>query len=233
MPTKAERKQIHQLLASYKSRIGTVSQFMKAVLLALGESPALMVHVHSIKSRVKSPQSLRTKLLDKLDKCRKMGKPFTIRQENLSSRITDLAGVRILHLHTRQFAEIDKALKSIFKTERYRVVEGPFARTWDDESREFFENLGVEIEKSKTLYTSVHYVIESDSRAKVICEIQVRTLMEEVWGEVSHAVNYPRETKSVACREQIRALARSTSAATRLVDSIFATVDDLKKPRRR
>jgi putative GTP pyrophosphokinase len=53
--------------------------------------------------------------------------------------------------------------------------------------------------------------------------------MEEVWGEVDHKVNYPHESKSVACVEQIKALARSTSAATRLVDSIFATVQDLKK----
>jgi putative GTP pyrophosphokinase len=53
--------------------------------------------------------------------------------------------------------------------------------------------------------------------------------MEEVWGEVDHKLNYPHPTESVACREQIRALARSTSSATRLVDSIFATVADLAK----
>jgi ppGpp synthetase/RelA/SpoT-type nucleotidyltranferase len=52
--------------------------------------------------------------------------------------------------------------------------------------------------------------------------------MEEVWGEVDHAINYPHRNESVACREQIRALARSTSSATRLVDSIFATVADLE-----
>ena len=34
------------------------------------------------------------------------------------------------------------------------------------------------------MYTSVHYVIGSASRTTVTCEIQVRTLMEEVWGEV-------------------------------------------------
>lgn len=58
------------------------------------------------------------------------------------------------------------------------------------------------------------------------CELQVRTLTEETWGEVDHRINYPHKTDSVACLQQIRALARSTSAAGRLVDSIFATVDD-------
>jgi ppGpp synthetase/RelA/SpoT-type nucleotidyltranferase len=52
--------------------------------------------------------------------------------------------------------------------------------------------------------------------------------MEEVWGEVDHAINYPHEHESLACREQIRALARSTSSATRLVDAIFATVADFE-----
>jgi putative GTP pyrophosphokinase len=104
--------------------------------------------------------------------------------------------------------------------------------TWDDESREFFEGIGFASEGSKTMYTSVHYVIVSKSKATVTCEIQVRTLMEEVWGEVDHSINYLHPSSSVACKEQIRALARSTSVATRLVDSIFATLLDLKKPKR-
>ena len=76
------------------------------------------------------------------------------------------------------------------------------------------------------MYTSVHYVIESASRTKVTAEIQVRTLMEEVWGEVDHSMNYPHVTESLPCREQLKVLARVTSSATRLVDSIFATLDD-------
>jgi ppGpp synthetase/RelA/SpoT-type nucleotidyltranferase len=55
-------------------------------------------------------------------------------------------------------------------------------------------------------------------------EIQVRTLMEEVWGEVDHTMNYPYPVESLACREQLKVLARVTSSASRLVDSIFATV---------
>lgn len=50
--------------------------------------------------------------------------------------------------------------------------------------------------------------------------------MEEVWGEVNHEINYPRPINSVACAEQIKALARVTSSATRLVDSVFRSYDD-------
>lgn len=110
---------------------------------------------------------------------------------NLLVKVTDLAGIRILHLYTRQFAAIDPLIREILAEDQYRLIEGPFARTWDDESREYFRSLGVNTELSPNLYTSVHYVVESASKTKVTCEIQVRTLMEEVWGEVDHSINYP------------------------------------------
>ena len=53
--------------------------------------------------------------------------------------------------------------------------------------------------------------------------------MDEVWGEVGHSINYPHKNGDIACREQILALARVTSGATRLVDAIFATVADLQQ----
>ena len=53
------------------------------------------------------------------------------------------------------------------------------------------------------------------------CEIQVRTLFEEIWGEIDHAINYPVATESVACKEQLRVLAKLASTGSRLADSIF------------
>src|SRR5262249_2836849 len=112
-----------------------------------------------------------------------------------------------------------------FAEQKYELIEGPFARTWDDESRVFFQECGIETQESPTLYTSVHYVIGSASRTLVPCEIQVRTLMEEVWGEVDHKINYPIPTEVLSSWEQLKVLARVTSSATRLVDSIFLTHD--------
>jgi len=53
------------------------------------------------------------------------------------------------------------------------------------------------------------------------CEVQVRTLLEEVWGEVDHTMNYPVPTADEHCREQIRVLARLVGAGTHLADSIM------------
>ena len=78
------------------------------------------------------------------------------------------------------------------------------------------------------MYSSVHYVIEASYKTKFTCEIQVRTLAEEVWGEVDHTFNYPHEVDSIACQEQIRVLARVASSLSRLVDSIFRSYDDFQ-----
>ena len=183
--------------------------------------------MHSIKSRLKDPKHLKDKLYRKLADCKNKDAKFSYTPDNLFKKVTDLAGVRILHLHTRQMKEIDKCLKRIFEEQSLLLKEGPSARTWDDESREFFKSIGIETVNSQTMYTSVHYIIASNNRNSITCEIQVRTLMEEVWGEVDHSINYPHTIGDVSCKEQILVLARATSTATRLVDSIFATVDDI------
>jgi len=188
------------------------------------DSPTLNSLIHSTKFRTKEPDHLKDKLIRKAIKAAEQGQEFAITPENLFVVINDLAGYRILHLHTTQFQEIDVELKRIFAEEAWTIIEGPTARTWDDESREYFSSIGTTTLPHPNLYTSVHYVIQPNS--KITCELQVRTLMEEVWGEVDHTINYPHKTDSVACKEQIKALARATSTCSRLVDSIFTSYRD-------
>jgi ppGpp synthetase/RelA/SpoT-type nucleotidyltranferase len=84
----------------------------------------------------------------------------------------------------------------------------------------------LDVTRDESLYTSVHYVVKQNSTATRQCELQVRTLAEEIWGEISHIVNYPEETDSVACKEQLKVLARIVSGCSRLVDSIVASFAD-------
>jgi len=129
-------------------------------------------------------------------------------------------------LHALAVDDINKAILSCLNEARYPIAEGPIAKTWDDETREYFQAIGIAAEQSLTMYTSVHYVIASNSRTPSTCELQVRTLADEVWGEVDHTINYPHPSESVECREQIKVLARVTSSCTRLVDSIFKSHDE-------
>jgi ppGpp synthetase/RelA/SpoT-type nucleotidyltranferase len=103
--------------------------------------------------------------------------------------------------------------------------EQPVAYSWDPESRDFFQDLGLKAEIKDTYYTSIHYVIKPKRDSNICCEVQVRTLFEEIWGEIDHKINYPHPTENRACREQLRVLSKLVSTGTRLADSIFRTME--------
>jgi ppGpp synthetase/RelA/SpoT-type nucleotidyltranferase len=229
--TTAERQLVVSLLKAYASHHKSITVFHDQLMVALKGSAALANLIHSMRSRLKDPDHLAEKLERKIFECKLKRKAFTVKPDNLLTKINDLVGFRLLHLYTRQFTAIDAALREVLDEGKYQLIEGPFARTWDDESRQFFQDCKVQTQDSPSMYTSVHYVIGSASKTTVTAEIQVRTLSEEVWGEVDHTMNYPRPIDNVACREQLKVLARVTSSASRLVDSIFATVEDHKRGR--
>ena len=223
-----DKKLIESLVEEFEIRRSLIAPFLDSVLTAIKEDESLKPLIHTIKSRIKDPDHLRDKLQRKILESKENNTAFNVTKENLLETINDLVGLRILHLYTAQIAKIDPALKQLFDRQDFDLIEGPSARTWDNESKEFFEENDIETKESKSLYTSVHYVISTTSRKTITCEIQVRTLSEEVWGEVDHQLNYPHKTESMACSEQLKVLARVTSSVSRLVDSIFRTDTDFK-----
>ena len=185
----------------------------------LTQSPRI---VHSVKSRLKDLQHLREKIQ------RKSSIEDPITPENIFDRVTDIAGVRVLHLCQAQFTQIHRAINQKLENEDWILYEQPKAYTWDPESQDFFAEHGLNVEVKESLYTSIHYVIKPRENSPVSCEIQVRTLFEEIWGEIDHLVNYPEPTDNVACREQIGVLARLVGAGSRLADSIYRVYSDEK-----
>ena len=224
--TARDNKLIDSLVEEYVKEQHSVKAFLDQILTMLRESSELEPHIHSIKYRLKDPEHLRDKLGRKLKKAKEEKVDFTISKDNLFERINDLAGVRILHLYTAQIESLHPQIIKETKEKNFELMEKPFARTWDLESKSYFEELGFVTQDSATMYTSVHYVIGSNSRFKATCEIQVRTLSEELWGEVDHKLNYPHESDVLACKEQLKVLARVTSSASRLVDSIFRSAQE-------
>jgi ppGpp synthetase/RelA/SpoT-type nucleotidyltranferase len=217
---------VESIVALFDSQRSLVGQFLDNVDTLFSGSEHLMSLAHSVKKRVKTSDPLRDKLARKIIKVEEEGKQFDITRDNLYSKITDLAGYRILHLHTHQMDDINKEILRLLDEAQYPILEKPKARIWDEESKSYFEKIGIETVVSPNLYSSVHYVIETSFKTKFTCEIQVRTLAEELWGEVDHTFNYPDPSDSLACREQIRVLARAASTCSRLVDSIFSSYAD-------
>ena len=175
--------------------------------------------IHFIKYRVKKKESLQ----DKLKRLALEGRATPIDQANLFKRVHDLAGVRIIHLHPDQIKEIHPRILQILDEDQYVVIGVPVAYCWDVENKSMFHEIGLETEDQSSMYTTVHYDVRANTGTDIACELQVRSLADEVWGEVSHRVNYPDESPSDACQDQLKVLARLTSGCGRLVDSIFKT----------
>ncbi len=211
---------IEGLVAFYRANKRLMERVEASILRALDEEK-LNVLVHSRKSRFKDPDHLRAELFRKADEL----KVIEWNDEDLFIKINDLVGFRLLHLHTRQIRDILDIVRANLDEESISIKEGPTARPWDDEYREVFRSLGVDVtppqDPPKSLYTSVHMVVQTESRRVMTAEIQIRTLAEELWGEVDHAINYPVQHMNPTCRDQLRVLARITSACTRSVDGIF------------
>lgn len=209
-----------EALAAFDERAHELSIFMEGVARWFATHPRLskgpLPVVHSVKSRLKDRDHLR----EKIGRKEKDGSP--IDENNLFSRVTDLAGVRVLHLYQEQARVIhEEVLDKVHKKGDWVLNEAPIAYTWDPESSDFFARMGLEVKLKDTFYTSVHYLVRPRTDSPLCCEIQIRTLFEEIWGEVDHALNYPSPTDNVACREQLRVLTKVVGAGSRLVDSIF------------
>ena len=186
--------------------------------------PELGGMIHFIKWRIKDKSSLKEKLKRKLidDKQRpREERGIPIDETNIFERVGDLAGVRILHLHTEQMRRIHRLILHVLDEHRYTLKTEPTANCWDVEYENLFKEFGINTVSRESMYTTVHYDVVANQKTRLTCELQVRSLMDEVWSEVSHRVNYPRESSSASCRDQLKVLARLTTGGTRLVDSIF------------
>lgn len=171
--------------------------------------------IHSMKSRVKDPGHLRDKLIRKSDK-------YTdINEDNYQKYVTDLAGIRLLHLYPSQIGEIHSMILANINEGNWILHEEPKAYTWDPEVNGLYEKFEINTEKNSRSYTSVHYVVRMNDRNFFCCEIQVRTLFEEAWGELDHAINYPNACEINSCKESLLVLSKIVNASTRLSEALM------------
>lgn len=144
--------------------------------------------VHSVRWRVKDTDHL----LEKIIRKRASGniKYSEITPINYFEIVTDLVGVRALHLFKDECFAIDNLLQN-----EWKPVENPIAyvRAGDTEDlTSNFKNHGFEVSTHPAGYRSVHYIFSTQPlQRRVFAEVQVRTIFEEGWSEIDHRVRYP------------------------------------------
>ncbi len=140
--------------------------------------------VHSVRKRVKNPEHLIEKIIRK-----SIQKPkLNINIHNYDDIITDLIGIRVLHLFKEDWTTINENIKSIWD-----LKEKPQANIRKGDLEESFIHHGCRIKEHKYGYRSVHYLIKYPHTKKdfKVVEIQVRTIFEEAWSEIDHTIRYP------------------------------------------
>jgi ppGpp synthetase/RelA/SpoT-type nucleotidyltranferase len=144
--------------------------------------------VHSVRWRVKDPEHL----IEKIVRKRVLGseKYLSINTENYTEIITDLIGVRVLHLFKYEWVNIQEHILAHWKTEEAPVA---YIRSGDEgKIIESYKANSCEVKNHPVGYRSIHYVISTQPTLnKVFSEIQVRTIFEEGWSEIDHKIRYP------------------------------------------
>ena len=145
--------------------------------------------VHSVKTRVKDVRHLIEKVIRKTPERRiKYGQDFNFTVDNYKDEITDLLGIRVIHIFKEDWEEIHN-----FITNMWDVMEIVANVREGDETKKFDEQ-GIEVCSRPSGYRSVHYLLESyPTNKKLITEVQVRTIFEEGYGEIDHQLRYSHE----------------------------------------
>ncbi len=144
--------------------------------------------VHSVRWRIKDTEHLLEKIIRK--RAAKEDKYLEIDRNNYYTVVTDLIGIRALHLFKDDCFDIHRSL-----TADWTPLENPVAyiRNGDPEqlTNQYREH-GLEVKIHPAGYRSVHYVFSSQPlNRRVIAEVQIRTIFEEGWSEIDHAIRYP------------------------------------------
>jgi Uncharacterized protein conserved in bacteria len=204
------------ILDKFKEIKGEYEHFQKRLINDFLSDPRYKDCVHSVRYRTKSQDHL----LEKIHR-KNRNSSDEINSENLCDRITDIVGIRILHLHLDQFEKIHRNIMESINNRDIFLYEAPKAYTWDVESKNYFERLELITELKESYYTSVHYVLKPRQDSHLTCEVQVRTLLEEAWGEIDHSMNYPSKHHDEYCQAQLKVLARLVNASGHLANSIM------------
>ncbi|HFQ5110618.1 TPA: RelA/SpoT domain-containing protein [Vibrio vulnificus] len=139
--------------------------------------------VHSVRWRVKNSEHLVAKIIRK--RIEKNPKYDEINSDNYDTIITDLVGVRVLHLFKADWKPIQVLIEGTFDLE-----EQPRAFIREGDNVEQYAGCDTEIHKSG--YRSIHSIAKTKPFKKdIFIELQVRTIFEEGWSEVDHKVRYP------------------------------------------
>jgi ppGpp synthetase/RelA/SpoT-type nucleotidyltranferase len=183
-------------------------------------------NVHSVRFRSKDPDHLIIKIIRK----RHANPERIIVTDNYKTEITDLIGVRVIHLLKKQWMPINKYI-----TKTWDLHEAPIAYIREGDPDAFFDMFkaeGFTIKKHDFGYRSLHYIIPTKpAKETFYAEIQLRTIFEEGWSEIDHKIRYPNNTENALYNEFLLILNRLAGSADEMGSFIMNLKSSLLEQR--
>lgn len=204
----------------FESKKSKYENALEQCRLKLCECP----QIHSLNTRVKDPEHLIEKVIRKnpdfLKKKAKSG-GGSITVDNYERRIKDLAGFRIVLLYKDDWPIVHDYIVNQFK----RFNETPFAYVVKGDNEQIYKDKNVRV-KHRNDYRSVHYVVRVKG---CLIELQVRTLAEEVWGEIDHDLRYPYSKKNEKLSRYMALMSDLTGCVDRMATFVSYYLKDFEK----
>lgn len=196
-----------ELAAIHKDYLGLRAKLehpARAIMDILFSKSAREQGVHSVRYRVKDANGLIEKVIRK----RIQNPKRVITVENYREEITDLIGIRALHVFKTDIYGIHHFIVGTFTL---KEKEQPILYHREGDEREFIEmctGCGCRPEEHEKGYRSVHYIVATQlTKERHYVEIQVRTVFEEGWSEVDHKIRYSYKGSSATpFDDQLRVL---------------------------
>ena len=110
--TNGVKNQINRAVNAYCQKRPEYDNLVKHVVMDFTNTQEFYNLIHSVKSRTKDPNHLRHKLERMARTANESGKKFNISEKNIFSKIDDLAGVRFIHLYTKEMVVTQSGFKN-------------------------------------------------------------------------------------------------------------------------
>lgn len=189
--------------------------------------------VNSVRWRVKDPIHLLTKIVRKRKEAIKANnsesKYLSISVENYKEIITDLIGLRAIYLFKNHWKIIDKYVCNNFRVNKDENIVIYHAH--EDDLSFYYENNyvkeinGIELRyirsEKASKYRSTHYIIDANFPHNFKLELQIRSILDEAWGEIDHFLRYPDHQEDAQLKRQMTVLNGAINGCEELVTTYF------------
>lgn len=179
--------------------------------------------VHSVRWRVKDEQHLMEKIVRK--RAANEVKYEEVSVHNYHEIVTDLVGVRALHLFKDDFLIIDQSIR-----QNWNILETPILYTREGDREQDVADVAFEERRHPQGYRSVHYILATQPlKRQISIEVQVRTIFEEGWSEIDHHIRYPNFSEEKLVEFFLQTFNRIAGSADEMGSFVKSLASQLKE----